>query len=222
MESRPRERRQFSGTSKPSFTELPDDDRRLIERFLGGLQGIVQAGGVVLFGSLARGEFDRRSDIDLLVIVDHEVPQTLNRKIARMVTALKPHRDINAIPTNLRDLDPSFLRNVFREGVVLQGKFVLTPGHLALTPRVLVSYDLTGLPPGKKVQVSRKVHGFASTKDVGGRRTTYRYEGLKDRYAATVVSPSVLMLSDEDATALIEDLRSAGAKVSRWDVFTAG
>jgi len=138
------------------------------------------------------------------------------------VTVLKPHRDINAIPTNLKDLDPSFLRNVFREGVVLSGKFLLGPDHLALKPMALVAYDLAGLPPGRKVQISRKVHGFGSTKKVGGRRTTYRYEGLKDRYGATVVSPSVLMLRPEDAAALTDDLRSAGAKVVRLDVFTAG
>jgi len=207
-----------SKRSSTNADRIPPEDRTLIERFLSELAGIPEIEAVVLFGSFARGDIDRRSDIDLLVVVDARNPGALRPRLARLITGLRPHREIRPTLTNLRDLDPTFLRNVFRDGIVLRGKLVLTPDHLALHPRILIAYDLTSLKPSQKVRFSRLIHGFESRKTVGGRTHVYRYPGLKDRYGATIVSRSALLLEPKSAEAFVRELEDHRVAYTRFDV----
>jgi predicted nucleotidyltransferase len=208
--------------SRRSTTDLPEiaeEDRRLIDRFVDRLRRVPEVQAVVLFGSFARRDVDRRSDVDLLVVVDRPDPGALRPLLARIVSEMKPHREINPTLTNLRDAEPSFLRAVFREGVVLHGKLLLTPDGLAVQPRVLLAYDLTPLEPAAKVRISRMIHGFSSIKKVRGRKRTYRYPGLRERPGATLVSRSVLLLSPDDAAPLVRELDAHRVPYARWDVY---
>ena len=86
----------------------------------------------------------------LLVVVDQAPTLPLIPVLSGILTDLRPPRDVTALPTNLRDMDASFLRNVFREGVVLHGKLLSTAEGIALQPRSLVTYDLSTLPPRRR------------------------------------------------------------------------
>lgn len=208
--------------SRQHSTEGPvasEDDRLLIERFVSKVRDLSGLQAVVLFGSFARGDVDRRSDIDLLLVLDREVPASVRSRIAAIIGELKPHREISPTLTNLKDVDASFLRNVFREGKVLYGKLLLSPEHLALEPRVLIAYDLTGVRAADKVQISRLVHGFRSRKIVEGKARIYEYPGLKGRQGAILISRSVIMLRTEDAGVLVAELERRKVSYSRWDVY---
>lgn len=205
--------------SSTEISDLPEEDRELLAKFVERLRPIPGVEAIVLFGSFARKDIDRRSDIDLLIVVDMEDPGSLRPRMAKLISELKPHREINPTLTNLRDMDSSFLRTVFQEGVVLHGKMLLTPDHLALEPRVLLAYDLSGISPSHKVHFSRMVHGFQSHKIVRGRRRTYRYAGLGERHGATFVSRSVLFLKPGDAKAFIRELEAKRVPFTRWDVY---
>lgn len=196
------------------------EDRTLIQRFLSALEAVPEIEAVVLFGSFARGEAGPHSDIDLLLVVDLPDPGVLRRRIARLIGGLSPHRDLNPVLTNLHDTDPSFLRRAFEEGFVLRGRVVLTPDRLALEPRVLVAYDLSRLAPSEKVRVSRLVHGFRSEKTVKGRRRTYKYPGLRDRYGAEIVSRSVLLAKAADAQRLLKELDELNVRYTARRVYT--
>lgn len=205
---------------KPSTeSQIPEQDRSLIDRFVARLRQLPEVHAVVLFGSFVRGDVDRRSDIDLLVVVDRADRGALRPVIARLISDMKPHREINPTLTNLSDLEPTFLRNVFREGVVLHGKIILSPEHLAVQPRVMLAYDLSALKPSEKVGLSRMIHGFESRKTVGGRRRVYRYPGLKDRYGATIVSRSVFLVRPEDAGEFTRELDARRVPYARWEVY---
>jgi predicted nucleotidyltransferase len=204
--------------SSTEVPEIPEEDVRLLDRFVAKVRDLPGLQAVVLFGSFARRDIDRRSDIDVLLVFDSGDPGSLRSRVAAIVGELRPHRDINPVLTNLRDLDASFLRNVFREGVVLHGKLLLGPDHLALQSRVLIAYDLAGMAPSDKVQISRLVHGFRSRKTVGGRRRVYEYPGLKGRPGAVPVSRSVLMLRPEDAAGFERELERRRIRYARWDV----
>ncbi len=114
--------------------------------FIAKLRAIPEIQAVVWFGSFARRDVDRRSDIDLLLVVDMDDPEALRARIVKLIGELKPHGEISPTFTNLRDLKTPFLGTVFREGIVLHGKMLLNPDHLALQPRVLLAYDLVPLP----------------------------------------------------------------------------
>lgn len=217
-----RRRRESLRKSRRSYTDIPElseQDRSLLEDFVARLRSFPEITAVVLFGSFARKDIDRRSDIDLLVVVDREDPGSLRPELARIISDMKPHREIAPILTNLQDLEPSFLRNVFEDGIVLHGKLLLTPAHLALRPRVMIAYDLSGLNRTQKVHVSRLIHGYESRKVVGGKPRNYRYPGLKDRYGATVISRSAILLKPEDARRFSHELESRKVPFSHWDVY---
>ena len=205
-----------SSTDSP---QIPERDRRLIEDFLAELRKIPEVRAVVLFGSFARRDVDRRSDIDLLVIVDGEDPGALRPRVAELISEMKPHREINPLLTNLRDLDPSFLKTVFAEGTVMYGKLLLSPDHLALEPRVLIAYDLSGIGPTHKVHISRLIHGYKSRKRVAGKTRVYAYPGLNERFDATVVSRSAVLVTQEEAGALVAELEARRIPFSRWDIY---
>lgn len=209
--------------SRRRSTEPPpasEEDRRAIDRFVERIKGWPDLQAVVLFGSFARGDVDRRSDIDLLLVLDREDLASARSDVAAILSDLKPRREMSPTLTNLRDLEPTFLRNVFREGKVLHGKLLLTPDHLALRPRVLVSYDLSGKKASDKVHVSRMVHGFRSRKTVDGKPRVYEYPGLKGRSDALLVSRSAILLRPEDADELAGELDRRKIPYDRREVYT--
>ena len=80
-------------TKPDPILSIPQDEfhqpvRALLQRFQDQLGELV---GVVLFGSVARGEADRTSDIDLLVIVD-ENRTTARRTVQSIVSDLEDQR----------------------------------------------------------------------------------------------------------------------------------
>ena len=208
-----------SRRSSTEISELSDRDRRLLEDFVARVRSFPEVMAVVLFGSFARKDIDRRSDIDLLVVVDRKDPGSLRSELARIISDMKPHREIAPILTNLGDLEPSFLKNVFEDGIVLHGKLVLSPAHLGLRPQVMIAYDLSGLTRTQKVHVSRLIHGYESRKLVSGKPRTYRYPGLKDRYGAVVISRSAILLKPEEANRFSRELELRKVPFSRWDVY---
>ncbi len=191
----------------------------MIDGFVDRIRARPDLQAVVLFGSFAREDADRRSDIDLLLVLDRKDLAPVRSDVARILSELRPHREISPTLTNLGDVDATFLRNVFREGRVLFGKLLLTPEHLALRPRVLIAYDLTGKRAAEKVQVSRLVHGFRSRKTVQGKPRVYEYPGLKGRRDATLLSRSVLVLRPEDANELTAELDRRKIPYDRREVY---
>ena len=104
-------------------------DKELIDRFIKRItEEIPSIEAAVLFGSMARGDYDGRSDIDIMLIIDEEQPSEHSPVISRIITELHPHREIRTVLTNLRDYDEDYYQNVFREGKVLFGKILLMLG----------------------------------------------------------------------------------------------
>lgn len=183
-------------------------DEELIERFINRIkEEISPIEAAVLFGSMARGDYDKRSDIDIMLIIREEQPQTHNETISRIVTELHPHREIRAVVTNLRDYDEEYYQNVFREGKVLFGKIILSPENLALKPYLIVSYNLSGKPNTLQVKISKKVHGYTSKKVINGKEKIYRYEGIEEKYGGKIVSKSAIILPFDKGDKFTEELR---------------
>ena len=186
-------------------------DEDLIDRFIKRVnEEIPSIEAAVLFGSMARGDYDKRSDIDIMLIIDGEQPSEHNPTISKIITELHPHREIRTVLTNLHDYDEDYYQNVLREGKVLFGKVILTPEHLALKPYLLVSYNLSGKPNTLQVKVSKKVHGYTSKKMIDGKEKLYTYPGLDKQYGGKIVSKSAIMLPFEKGNEFIQELKQLG------------
>jgi predicted nucleotidyltransferase len=103
---------------------LPDEVRREIRvRLEAAFRGRLQ--GVLLFGSAARGDEHRESDLDLMVIL--EEPVRLGKDLEIIVDALYPLQltidaPIHAMPVSARTFEAGefgIYRNARREGAFL-------------------------------------------------------------------------------------------------------
>ena len=197
--------------SDRSVALLNRKDEDLINRFLVRItQEIPSILAAVLFGSMARGDYDKRSDIDIMLVVDSKNKEDLNTIISSVITELQPHREIRTVVTDLHDYDEDYYQNVFREGKVLYGKVILTPEHLALKPYLIVSYDLSGKPNTLQVKISKKVHGYTSKKVIDGEEKIYKYDGIEKKYNGKVISKSAVMLPYDFGNEFAEELKGLG------------
>ena len=83
---------------------------------------------IIIFGSAARGEFDRVNDLDFLIIKEkvplygidrmRELDELIDRKIAADMLVYRPHEFEERIKLN----DP-FITTILKEGRILYGWF---------------------------------------------------------------------------------------------------
>jgi|GEM_PF-228950 len=201
--------------------KLPKEDNKLIAKFLEKVKSWAPPtlSGVILFGSMVRGDFGPRSDIDVLMIFDEPSPGRHLAEITRLITALKPRREIRPVLTNMKDIGADLLKEVVREGVVLHGKLVATPDHLAIKPYSIVSYDLSGTGPTVRQRVARRVYGYSSRKCVGKRSKEYRYQGLIDQGDCFVLGKGVIALPVETSRGFVEFLKENNVKVVQREAY---
>jgi predicted nucleotidyltransferase len=201
--------------------KLPEEDRKLIVRFLERVKSWAPPtlSGVALFGSMVRGDFGPRSDIDVLMIFDEPNPGRHLAEISKLITALKPRREIRPVLTNMKDVGVDLLKEVVREGVVLHGKLVVTPDNLAIKPYFIVSYDLSGTDSTTRQRVARRVYGYSSSKRIGKRVKEYRYQGLVDRRGCFVLGKGVVALPVETAKGFIEFLKENHVKAVQREAY---
>ena len=149
------------------------EQHRLMSRIVkavGPLPGVV---AIVLYGSLARGDYGPKSDVDLLILVRRPgQARVVNERLAEREFGRQIQPTIRSL-RQLRKTDTGLLRNVFREGKIL---FLKEPLDLPATrlldlkPFALYSFDLKGLPQPEKARFNRLLYPH---KTAG-----YRYRGL--------------------------------------------
>ena len=89
----------------------------------------IQPEKIILFGSYARGDFSRQSDLDLFIIVkdDHESSRLIRRKIDALLWGRRFAVDLivrkeQDIRWNLKAKNPFYIHHVFKDGKVLYEK----------------------------------------------------------------------------------------------------
>lgn len=127
---------------------------KLKEKHISDLNEIVNAAskiqgvtGILLFGSLARGDYDKYSDYDLLVLFENKTSMWQSwDELFQTVGDLK--LNLHVIPETLEELKAAnsvFLNELFKHGKVL---FARSPLEVFLQPVkldsfYLISYNMT-------------------------------------------------------------------------------
>lgn len=113
--------------SDPVFSIPQDSFREPVRRFKEKvLSEVDYVAGVLVFGSVARGEADRASDIDILVVVEDELTSA-RRKVTDIVTELEEEGiegdryEFEALVESVETTErrSERIRNIFSEGLVL-------------------------------------------------------------------------------------------------------
>lgn len=152
---------------------------------------------IILFGSYARRDYDRGSDIDLLLLFEDGI--NIGHAMDR-IADLTATRElfVQAIPLTVSQLKSSpLVGTVLGEGILLYASENFDMRRLLgeqLKPYALVTYDASRLPQRRKVKFIQKLQGRGK-----GR---YIYKGLLHDLHGFKVGRNVVMIPADSAEAL--------------------
>lgn len=160
---------------------------------------------VMLFGSVARGDQDGRSDIDIFVDVSQEALQKAEKRFRegekrfRVASGKKwstagIRNPIKAIVGDMEDPMWDELRSeISSSGMLLYGRFESAPEKLK--HRSLFTYSMSGLSQGEKMRLSRTLFGYETRKG----DKTYRQPGLVHEMGGERVGLNTILVPVESS-----------------------
>ena len=183
---------------------------------------------IFLFGSVAKGNTDRRSDIDILVVLDtddkdfegieaktriSEVALTLENEYDRNIQVIFSNR-------NYEGLDEYFINKVMREGILL---YAISPkievNNLNLEPYELILYNLKNLSNKDKMIIKRLLYGHRTRKVVKKRIYESEKIGLVQELQGKRVGAGVIAIPQKSASVLEEELERLNIKHKRIGIW---
>jgi hypothetical protein len=165
---------------------------------LKNVEGVV---GIILFGSVARGEADEGSDIDLLVVFEDEDKLRKNEwEVTRRIPSNLFAQSICVCPSILRRMNPVFVRSVLDEGIILYMRYpwVLRSRVAGAVGFLLVTYTLENLSQREKQRVDYKLFG----KVVGNRS----YLGIVEKCGGKRLGRGCFLIPKEQAETVLKFL----------------
>lgn len=180
--------------------------------------------GIILFGSAARGDFDKESDIDIFVNVsgnEKRIEQIVSSAVNQFEGKADKSWHLRSIrlPINciVGDLDSkswiSLKREIISSGVTLFGKFVELPkglGHY-----MLFSFRISKLSPKEKVRFIRQVYGYSSKKE----KKTYSHEGLLSEVKGLKLNSGTVAVPTEIHQRFYDFIKKSGVVFTVKDVW---
>jgi hypothetical protein len=174
----------------------------------------------VLFGSYARGEHGRASDVDLLFVVRGEGPLE-QREPGRLALQLAGEAEAKfRLPMHLApmlaaaeqpdQLGDELVGSIWREAVILyaEASWLASIQPEGLAPWTLVRFSVARAEPRERVRLSRRLHGH------GARPALIRPPAL-------MVGRGALLVPAEIRQQVIEALDEAGATYDLIEVWRA-
>ena len=163
-----------------------------LEENVGGIRNII------LFGSVARGKFDKESDID--IFIDSAKPAAIERQMKNILKKFKKTErfekwalkgvkaNLNPIAGDLKSREwESMGISLNSDGIVLYGKYSSPPEDLKQS--IIFSYGrITDMK--KRVNLHRKLFGYT----ISGKR----YPGVIDETAGLKLGHGIMMIPAED------------------------
>jgi len=163
---------------------------------------------IILFGSVARGDYGAQSDIDLFVDAEPQLEKRLQAALGTWLASKRAQEwrilgVENMISLKVGRLEswPDLHRAIIADGIQLYGKYIEAPKGMA--PYLLVSLKMPKMTGSAKVVLSRQLFGY--TQKVG--KKVYRSSGLVGRLGGQRIARGALMLPVKSAPKLFEILR---------------
>jgi len=173
--------------------------------------------GIILFGSVARGQADEGSDIDLFVLfVDEDKMRKNEWEVTRRVPSSLFTQIICACPSTLTKMNPVFLQSVLEDGLILYARypFVFESRLMNAAIFLIVTYSLEGLPQNEKQKLGYKLFGS----EAGGRR----YLGLIEQAGGRHLGRGCLLILKQKAEGVLNVLSEYGVKYEIMEAYIPG
>ena len=197
--------------------ELLDE---MVKEIKKSFKKIKEAETIILFGSVARGEAGKDSDLDLCIVYKKGGRRILSDIFLDLER--KYNKDINVIFTDseFKDLGRQFIETIIKEGVVLKGKIPeISLQRLELEPYEIMKYELTSLTHTDKMKVKRLLYGSNSTKKYKGKIYQSKNEGLVEKFGGMRMGIASILIPERHAGEVERALRAHGAKLHRYTVW---
>lgn len=167
---------------------------------------------IILFGSVARGDFDRESDIDIFIDSTHDIEDSV-RSALKMFRESETNRKWalkgikNEISVKVGDLDRWRLkRSIISSGIMLYGKYTESPK--GAKQYLLISLRFKGKKRSEKMRIWRKLYGYRQKL---GKRT-YESLGLLGKLGGKKIENALILVPMERRNEIIEFLNKHNLK----------
>ena len=125
----------------------------------------VKVNSIILFGSVAKGNFDKESDIDLFIETDKKNAKKIN-SVLELYKKTKDYERFklegieNGISVKCGDLNEwkDLKRSIISGGIVLYGTYQGKPKKLK--HKLIFLLDVGNFERSKKIKVWRKIYGY--------------------------------------------------------------
>ncbi len=201
------------------YSYIYDFVSRLIERLE---EGSVR--GIIAFGSVVRGDFEKGSDVDIFIDTEHEgkvsttVKTVLNEfySHSRQTWILRGiENQISAIVGNLDSGKWSNLKKeIISNGLVVYGQYKELPKNTK--HYVLIVYDMSILKPKEK---SSFLRGFLGYRLLKGKKE-YRMKGLLEEISGIKLSKNVVLVAKENQRNVETFLSKSGVRFEIREVWS--
>ena len=190
--------------------------KRVLKKIAKELSKIEDVKSVILYGSLARGEFTSRSDVDLFILTTEDKTQ---KEIHDKVIELESEIGRNIQPTirtivELQKTDTGLLQNIFQEGKIL---YLREPSDipsdilLQQKPYLIYSFQISSLPQKDKVRFNRQLYEQT--------RKGYNYKGLLQEIGGQKLSAGCVMMPYEQKEKIEEFFKKFKVKFEQLKVW---
>lgn len=159
---------------------------------------------VILYGSVASGEFDEQSDIDIFIEVwDKNKKSKIEEKVKEQLSKFEdiaariwyPRGIKNRFSIIIDSLDSPKWENlkydIISNGILLYGKFEKMLEKEKMLHEVLVTFSLNKLKQPKKMRFVRELYGYKSKKG------KYTREGILTVYGGIKISSNSILVPIE-------------------------
>lgn len=148
---------------------------------------------IILFGSVARGDFDEESDIDIFIDTKEDIEKDID-KIVKLFnnSGTKKKWELkglkNEISVKSGELKKwKLYRDILTDSIILYGKFSEMPENIQYA--VLLQFSFKNFKKSQKVMIWRKLYGY--TQKVG--KKEYKSEGIVEKLGGRRIDTGVIL-----------------------------
>ena len=169
---------------------------------------------IILYGSLARSEFNNGSDVDICVLFEKGTDESLEGDIFDLFLDLEKeiNRNIQCIfifPEELDKWDSNFIENVLAEGKLIYGSKDFTKlflNKIGLEPFQIVVLNLSSISNASKMRLKRILYGYISKKCYSNKEYVYNKKGLIKKYKGQKLGKATFIIPEKSFTLIKREL----------------
>jgi predicted nucleotidyltransferase len=175
----------------------------------------------ILFGSVARGQATKESDIDICIILKNKKSKK-NIQNQMLTLEKKYNKNISIILTTPRfeGLDRHFIETLLREGIILFGNTPEIPvQRLQLEPYEIIKYDLSAIDQSEKMQIKRLLYGITTKKKYKGKTYENKQKGKVEEFGGLRIGIGSILIPEKLSMNIEEILKQYNAstrKITIW------